>query len=103
MHSTLTYTSFFSFSAAKLSLFCETNKYFARKIAFSLTIFHFYTTGTDPIVSFQSFILRQTKRGILRQKAVSRRQRQSMTQTCFFCLTAFTMAFATGSGSINIG
>ena len=39
MHSTLTYFSFFLFSAAKLLLFCETNKSFARKITFPLTFF----------------------------------------------------------------
>ena len=41
MRSTLTYFSFLSFSAAKLLLFCETSKYFARKFAFPLTFFVF--------------------------------------------------------------
>ena len=30
------------YSAAKVLLFCETNKYFARKFAFPLTFFYFY-------------------------------------------------------------
>ena len=39
MHSTLTSFFVFVISGAKLSLFDETNKYFARKIAFLLTFF----------------------------------------------------------------
>jgi len=30
------------YSAAKVLLFCETNKYFARKMKISLTFFYFY-------------------------------------------------------------
>ena len=40
MHSTLTYSLIFVLSGAKISLFCEINKYFAGKMAFSLTFFH---------------------------------------------------------------
>jgi hypothetical protein len=40
MHSTLTYSLIFVLSGAKISLFHEINKYFARKMAFSLTFFH---------------------------------------------------------------
>ena len=48
MHSTLTYLLVFVVSAAKLSLFHETNKYFARKIAFPLTFsLNFLPLKTD--------------------------------------------------------
>ena len=40
MHSTLTYSLIFVLSGAKISLFYEINKYFARKMAFPLTFFH---------------------------------------------------------------
>ena len=43
MHSTLTYFSFFLFSAAKVHHFCESCKYFARKFAFPLTFFISHT------------------------------------------------------------
>jgi hypothetical protein len=41
MHSTLTYSLIFVLSGAKISLFYEINKYFAGKMVFSLTFFHF--------------------------------------------------------------
>ena len=41
MHSTLTYFSFLSFSAAKVHHFCESCKYFAGKFTISLTFLFF--------------------------------------------------------------